>query len=209
MREITSKVYQFDELSESAKERARDWFREGNCEDTFWSENVIEDAATIAGLMGIDIRTRPVKLMGGGTRNEPCIYWEGFSHQGSGACFEGRWEYKKGCVKAVKEYAPKDAELHRIVEGLAAIQRKYFYQVTVEVSHRGHYQHSYCTEFENPSTMELSAEDFDEVKGLLRSLMDWIYRQLEKEWEYQNSDECVDENIKANEYEFTEEGRRA
>ena len=34
----TTLVYQFDELDEKAKERARDWYREGNCEDNYWSE---------------------------------------------------------------------------------------------------------------------------------------------------------------------------
>ncbi len=38
--------------------------------------------------------------------------------------------------------------------------------------------------------------------------MNWIYRQLEKEYEYQNSDECVDENILCNSYTFTEDGKR-
>jgi hypothetical protein len=41
-----------------------------------------------------------------------------------------------------------------------------------------------------------------------RDAMRWIYRRLEREYEYQNSVECVDEVIRANEYEFTEDGRR-
>ena len=36
----------------------------------------------------------------------------------------------------------------------------------------------------------------------------WIYRTLESEYDYQNADEQVDENIEANEYTFTAEGRR-
>lgn len=28
----------FDELSDEAKERAREWYRQGNCDDSFWSE---------------------------------------------------------------------------------------------------------------------------------------------------------------------------
>lgn len=38
--------------------------------------------------------------------------------------------------------------------------------------------------------------------------MDWIYRQLEKEYEYQNSDECIDENLMGNSYTFREDGTR-
>lgn len=43
----------------------------------------------------------------------------------------------------------------------------------------------------------------------MRAFADWIYRQLETEYDYQNSDEQVDESIIANEYEFTEEGKPA
>jgi hypothetical protein len=39
--------------------------------------------------------------------------------------------------------------------------------------------------------------------------MRWIYRQLEREYDYQNADAQVDENIRANEYEFYEDGKRA
>lgn len=48
----------------------------------------------------------------------------------------------------------------------------------------------------------------DDLRDALRSSMRWIYRQLEKENEYLTSDEHVDENIRANEYEFTEDGDR-
>jgi hypothetical protein len=43
----------------------------------------------------------------------------------------------------------------------------------------------------------------------LRAFMDWIYRQLEIEYEWLVSDECVDENIRSNEYEFDENGNPA
>ena len=35
----------------------------------------------------------------------------------------------------------------------------------------------------------------------------WYYRQLENEYEYLNSDESVDDLIRANEYTFTESGK--
>ena len=42
----------------------------------------------------------------------------------------------------------------------------------------------------------------------LRDLARWLYRQLEREYEYLSSDEAVDETITANQYTFTETGRR-
>jgi hypothetical protein len=41
----------------------------------------------------------------------------------------------------------------------------------------------------------------------MRDFADWIYRQLESEYDYANSDESVDENILCNEYEFDENGK--
>lgn len=47
-----------------------------------------------------------------------------------------------------------------------------------------------------------------ELTVLHVKLGDTFYSALEKEYEYLNSDESVDENIKANEYTFTESGKR-
>jgi hypothetical protein len=212
IREVT--VYQFDELSDHAKEQARQWYRTASQGDNYFAESVIEDAATIADLLGINLRQTTVKLMGGGTRQEPTIYWSGFWSQGDGACFEGTYYYAKGSTRKIREHAPQDTDLHTLTDGLAAVQRKYWYQLQASVKHRGHYQHELCTEIDVESSGLINAdritpEDADTVRELLRDFMRWIYRQLEKEYEYQNSDEVVDETIRANEYEFDEEGNRA
>ena len=114
MRDITTTVYQYHELSDEAKEKARDWFREVSAGDDFFSESVFEDAATIADLMGLDIRQTHVKRGDGSSHWNPVIYWSGFCSQGDGACFEGSYRYKPGSVKAVTDYAPLDDELQRI-----------------------------------------------------------------------------------------------
>ncbi len=51
---IKTKVYQLNELTEDAKETAREWYR-GGALDYEWYDSVYEDAKTIAGLMGINI----------------------------------------------------------------------------------------------------------------------------------------------------------
>jgi hypothetical protein len=68
-------VYQFDELSDEAKEKAREWYRQGNVTTRFWSECTIDDAKEIGKLLGMDIDN---------------IYFSGFWSQGDGACFEGK-----------------------------------------------------------------------------------------------------------------------
>jgi hypothetical protein len=86
------------------------------------------------------------------------------------------------------------------------------YRLSATVKHSGHYQHQYCTDIavtDDNSMRGDAAPDVEEaVKELLRDFMRWIYRQLEQEYGYLTSDESVDDTIRANEYTFTEDGRR-
>lgn len=205
---ITKTLYKFDELSDKAKETARDWYRQFVFDDNNDWDCIYEDAATIAEMLGIELRQKPVKLMNGGTRYEPAIYFSGFSSQGDGACFEGTYSYRKGSVKAIKAHAPEDKELHRIAVTLFEIQRKAFYRITANITHHGAYSHSGCIDIDvdcEDSDMYFEA---DVCCQCLRDFADWIYDQLRKEYEYQNSDESIDENITCNDYTFTEEGKR-
>jgi hypothetical protein len=209
-RTMETTVFKFDELSDKAKETARDWYREGALDHDWW-DTVYDDAAEIAALMGINLKQKPVKTMGGVTRYDPCIWFSGFSSQGDGVCFEARYRYVKGCAKAVREHAPMDERLHQIAEGLQAVQRGAFYRLTAETRHSGHYYHSGCMSVDVYRTDEadVSAELEETLTRLLRQFADWIYRQLEAEHDYQMSDESVDENIRANDHEFTEVGKRS
>jgi hypothetical protein len=208
-RTIEKTVFKFEELSDSAKERARDWWRECENQDSDTS-CTYDDASECAKLIGIDMNTKPVKLMGGGTRYDPCIYYSGFSSQGDGACFEGSYSYAKGGSKAIHQHAPKDAELHRIADALQAIQRRYFYRIEAFMKHSGHYYHSGCM------SVDVSIQDSDswdepacadDIRQCMRDFADWIYAQLRADYEWRMSDEQVDESITCNEYEFDERGR--
>lgn len=204
-------LFKFEELSDEAKEKARDWWRQCDDDLGFDVEYVYEDASRMGKLMGIDLDTKPVKLMGGNTRYKPCIWYSGFWNQGDGACFEGSYRYQKGGVKAIKAEC-NDPELIRIATQLQEVQRQNFYKIRAKTSHRGHYYHSGCM----PVDVYHSDDDYrdigsaeDGITQLLRDFADWIYEQLENAYEYRMSDEAVDESIIANEYEFNEEGERA
>ena len=206
-RTIEKTVYTFNELSDSAKEVARQWYREGDSDSDV--SGTYEDAATIAALMGLDLNQRPVKLMNGSTRYDPAIYYSGFSSQGDGACFESRYEYKKGGLKAVKGYAPKDLELHRIARELQEVQARNFYKLTATTKHRGHYYHALCMDIDVCRDGDNASDSAEEsVKEALRDFANWIYSQLESEYEWRNADAQVDESILANEYAFYESGKR-
>ena len=209
MRQETIKIYKFDELSDESKETARERWR--NCIDqhSLFSECVYEDAATIAELFGLDIRQKAIKCMDNSTRYEPSIYFSGFRSQGDGACFEGSYQYKKGSVKAVKEHAPLDTELHEIVKALFDIQKINFFQLYAQCGHSGHYYHSGCmqVDVDRADDWHMTKDAENDITDNLRLFADWIYSSLEKEYDHTMSDENVDECITINEYEFTEDGK--
>jgi hypothetical protein len=200
-------VFKFAELSDRAKEKARDWWRDCENADGCDLSCNYEDFATCASILGIDLRTRPVKLMSGATRYDPCIWWSGFSSQNDGACLEGSYAYAKGAAKKIREHAPEDKELHRIADELFALQRKAFYRLEARATHRGHYYHSGCMQIDVwRSEGDATRDEDDALAQLLRDFADWVYCQLEKDYEWRMADEQVDENIRANEYDFDEDG---
>lgn len=211
MRIKETPVYKFDELSPAAKERARDWWRQGIFSDSSYWDYIYEDAVTCADILGINLRTRSVQLMGGGTRNEPCIYFSGFSSQGDGACFEGTYAYAKGCARAIKRHAPEDRELANIASRLVALQRAHFYTLEARTEQRGRHNHSGCMSVEvwARDSADVSDAAESELTDILRAFADWIYSQLKQEYQWRMADEQVDDDICANEYEFDEEGKIA
>ena len=212
MRVVETNVFQYDELDDRAKERAREWYSRHVFEDSCDWEYVYEDAAEVADILGIDLRQRRVTLVGGHHRYEPSIWFSGFYSQGDGACFEGTYRYAKGATKKIRGYAPQDKELHRIADELQAVQRKHFYHLTASMSRSGHYYHSGCMSVEvehNEDRYRDIGDAEDDIRQLMRDFADWIYERLSDEYDYQTSDSAVEETIRANEYEFDEDGERA
>lgn len=205
-------VYHLDELPEAGKDNARAWYREGAF-DHDWYDAVYEDFQRIAEILGIRLRTRASRLMGGGTSESPCIWFTGFWSQGDGAAWEGSYSFSKGACSAIRSYAPRDEELHRIADELLAIQRRNFYQLQADVRHRGNTYHAFTMDIdvtrESPVGQDMTEDAESTVTDLLRDFARWLYRQLEREYDYLSSDAAVDEAVLANDYTFTESGRRA
>lgn len=197
---------EFNELSDSAKEKVREWWR---TDLPFVTDHIIDDAADIAAMFGLDIRQTPKRRIDGETHWVPTVYWSGFWNQGDGASFDGSYKYKAGGLKAVKAHAPKDETLHRIVQRLQEVQRRYFYGLRADVKQNGRYSHEMTMGVDVTETRydrEVKRDDEEEIIDCLRDFARWIYRQLEAEYEYQNSDEVVDETIIINAYEFDADG---
>lgn len=215
---IEVELFKFDELTDKAKEKARDWYREASAGDNYFSESVIEDAVKVGECLGIEFDQRSFTTVGGKTRYEPKVWWSGFWSQGDGASFEGTFRsHEKGSAKQhLKAYAPNDEKLREIAATIDDLQRKYRKRLWAKIKQRGNYYHSYTMYVDEIEAItaagnvrEVSAEDEKALLEALRDFANWIYRQLEKEYEYQNSDEQIDETIRCNEYDFHVNGRRS
>ena len=204
MRIVKKTLYKYEELSDRAKQRAREWYLEGGLDYSWW-EYLYEDFASVAEILGITLSQKPVPLMNGKYRYEPEIYFSGFYHQGSGSSFCGTYCYAKGAVAKIKKYAPQDEELHRIAQALQDVQRRHFYRLTADIaSARDHYIRVEVEDSENRYRDIGDAEDA--VRELMNDFNGWMFKCLQDEYEYLTSDEAVEESIVANEYEFDEYG---
>ena len=215
MKTKTVNLYAFDELSDKAKEKARDWFRELLYQNENDWENVFEDARMCGESMGIHIDENMRKWVNAktgktGTSTSDAIYFSGFSSQGDGACFDGTYRYVESAEKAMRDWAPLDKELHRIAAALDAIQAQNGNSLTATMKQRGHYLHSGCmtVDVERTDGEDMTKDAEEAVTQLMRDFADWIYGMLEKDYEYQQSDEHIDECLTTKAYTFLETGKR-
>jgi hypothetical protein len=222
--ETTSRtLYQYSELSDAAQRAAREHVSAMNGRD--WDgTDLYDDFEAVAERLGITFKTRVRDCQAnrpGGARaskpiTDPCIWYSGFSSQGDGACFEGRYAYLVDAPAKVRAYASTDATLHAIVDGLAELQVKYDNTLSATVDHSGHYYHKYSTRIEwlaqtadGNDDRDVDADDQTTATELLRDFMQWMYDQLEAAYDYQTSDACAVDTIEGNDWEFTETGELA
>jgi hypothetical protein len=217
---ITTDAYSFDELSDKAKERARSWYRESRYSDSSEFDFTIEDFVTITEIIGISFDTHTVNLHGGGTRQEPDIWWSLSYSQGDGACFEGNYYHTADSCAKIREHAPQDAELHRIADELNRIQAAEVLLGRPTLTARikkidSHYSHENTVSIDVDYDEEVTGvvdlpcyPNPEQIEDLMRDLMRWLHKSLRDEDEYRSSDEAVDEDITANEYMFDEDGDR-
>lgn len=194
---IEKEVFTFAELSESAKERARDWYRDGM---EFDSEFVLESSQTAAGILGIEGMD---------------ISYSGFCSQGDGASFTGSYSFTPNAPAKMREEFPQDEKLHAMADELQALQIGQRLAcgsaIYATIRRSGSYSHEYSMQIDEIQDSE-NGEGIEELETeeklleLFRSFARWIYASLEAEWDYRNSDEAIDEDIEANDYEFDEDG---
>lgn len=216
MRTEEVKVYQFEELSDEAKEKARDWFKEDGFDYDWWEDvyNIWEEKLTELEYDVTKVTREKNKKGEYYDKKEILINFSGFYSQGDGASFTGEVDV----VKWLKRF-PENKDYKRI---LKLIDSNFVYPTDSSiVRDRWHnYVHWNTTSlnmnWDMNGRLGTSASNvmkvLDEIEAAIfaehQQLNKDIYTALEKEWDSLNSDEYVDETIMANEYEFTEEGKR-
>lgn len=206
-RTIQTLAFKYDELSDTAKAKARGWLRDARAEDNFYAGFILEEFEKITAFCGWTIEQQSYHIEGGEKLYKPAIYWSGFWNQGDGACFAGHWDASKVDAGGLRKHAPKDKELHSIAREFSKL-KKSAPGSSARVWHIGHYCNEHSVTFDCvfpdgplPSlTIALSEAS--------RRLMRWLYEKLKAEYEYQDADEQVADDIIANEYEFTVKGER-
>lgn len=193
--------FKFSELDDSAKDTAREKYREGSLRHD-WREFVYEDAIRIGALMGIEITIR-FKI------NSPDIYFSGFRSQGDGCCFNGTLYIRdlKGAVERIKDQAPRDERLRHLAADAEALHTQFTVRwiterlkgnidevddnLAVEIVGNDLY---YLTRTK-PNSEMIDNKMKSGMNELVSGFADWIYHQLEAEYDYQNSNACVDEAL--------------
>jgi len=202
--------YTFEQLSPRAQENARRDYTSGDYPHDEWWDSSYEDFIEIAKRLGIEITTHSIKLVNGAERQDPDIWFSGFSSQGDGASFEGCYRYNQTAIEDIAEHA-NDPELKRIAEALTALNvaTSLEYGGTLKAHigvDRGSYSHS--------GTMKMAEIDLDGFRdeeaadcwlgsdtpddallALFRNLADWMYRQLNEAYDWYFTPECVDEAL--------------
>lgn len=158
MRTITKQVFTFDELSDEAKENAREWYREGAefpwCEEYKASINAFIDHF--------------------------------------GAVLKG-WN--------IGPWSPLDYDVEYDNSNFRGVKLSQF---TGEEMPTG-----FCADRDLWGTFREEFKRTGNAKYAFEEAIDAGFKAWRDDWEYSLSDEAVDENIRANEYEFYENGEIA
>lgn len=182
-------VFKFDELSDDAKKKALESQQHCNVDDSWWYEGVY------------DMWEEKLEKMG---FSDVKINFSGFWSQGDGASFTAEIDLEKW-IK-VKKYGRKFASLLNYCR-----KNGYSQAIVKRISYHYSHENTVLAYLEWEQDMGKKVEfQMEECQTLLtecvRNLSKQIYKDLEKEYEYFTSDECVKDTIKSNGWTFDESG---
>ena len=193
-------LYTIDELKEqfpAAYEKAyRKWTEYAL--DYEWWDCTYDFIASAGEALGITI--------GRGRNQRLDIHFEGFYSQRDGAAWGGSYIYAKGAHKAIRKFAPKAHDLHRIADRLYEVQRRNGYGLHATADQG----RTTCASGMRVRVYRAGGELHPAAEGtvdeLMRDFANWIFYTLRAEYEFQLSREQFDE-ASYDDY-FTEDGTR-
>lgn len=158
MRTIEKTIYQFDELSDGAKEKARQWYREGD--DGCWNDEYKSSINAFIDHFGASL-----------------VDW----NIGPGSPLDYRVEFDNSNFRGMKlrDFDPD------------------------------HMPTGFCADCDLWGTFHAEFKRTGNATHAFGQAVYAGFKAWRDDWEYQLSDEAVDESIRANEYEFYENGELA
>ena len=217
----------YSELSEEAKERALNWWREHERHD-FDADGMTELLLEVLDYeYGIDVSRTTRKYGSGKTYDRPDIEWSFSYCQGDGVSFKGEVDIEKliahgvpGC-EYFSHHAEKLAQLWRIVQVLEALLPGDYppeWDIGFDRSNNYARDHAYVKWDCHEQRTEDETRTLDGLRAAMQDVLDAIYddacHRLEKigyaEVEHQDSDEYIAEMLENNPHIlFDEEGDMA
>jgi hypothetical protein len=187
---VSKLVYQYDELSDRAKECAREWYLQGVF-DYGWWDNGYEYAKRMLAFAGFTIAS--------------IEYDVGFN-----VSFEAKWYADAVDAKKLRDEAPTDTCLHEIADVAVSIRNDFELARDDEVcTYPSARIHSNNHGYMAVDVFDCEDDVEEKINDIVKLAAWWVGKQLRAEEEHMTSEEVVAENIRYNEYEFEENGRRA
>lgn len=223
MKTKTYSVYSFSELSPKAREKAIDNHRLSIREE--WDgEQTIEDAKNVFGFAGFDISK--VYYSGFSSQGDGACFEGSWYAKDVNPALMRENAPKDAELHRIADELKKLAE--KCPEARFSVKHRghYFHEYCTDfsfdlpepdLSDTGPYATGEDASTADQEKITIEQLRFDranddlselekELTELSRNAMRWIYKQLEKEYDWQTADKQVIESIKSMGYEFTEEG---
>lgn len=215
MRKQTVEIYKFSELSESAKEKAIEDYRQFTYDDC-WSEEWFDSMKAFADLFGLKIEDYSISVWG-----HSYVKWKVDCPEIQGLRLRtwvvNNWlpklwrrKYKGSMFKG--EQFDAIPSRHRMLKWTKSKQSGKYY-ATGRYNLIGGYDEyhltGYCGDY--PLIQPIlefvkSPKLWYELGDLIEDCFDSFIKGWVSDMEYQNSDECITESIECNDYEFYENG---
>lgn len=205
-RKIETTVYMYDELSDDAKENARDWYRShtGADDSYFITETTIEEFKETLTALGFVVDAQP------GMRTRAAIYWNTNPIEAS---FGAHWSAKNYSAELAAKLLtnrPLDKGIERAVRLMAAFVDTYP-QAWASTDTGRRCNKLTIAEFDTGADTDVIYDTSpirasDELLDICTDIAGELASAIDRDITYANSVEAIAENIVANGYEFTESG---